>query len=225
MRAARDLNRRAVELMQQQRLKEAAARAVAQEALFEAEFGDRPRAGNRAKAALSIAPGRGVRVQSAIALARAGQPARARALADELGRENPVSTAMRELWSSVIGAALAIEGGDPEKAIQLLRTASRYDLGWANNLLPIYFRGLAYLRARAGTEAGAEFQRILDHRGIAPLSPIHALARLGLARAHALTGDAARSRAAYEDFLALWKDADPDVPILQAARAEYARLK
>ena len=125
----------------------------------------------------------------------------------------------------VIGAALAIESGDPGKAIQLLRTASRFELAWNNDLLPLYFRGLAHLRARAGTAAAAEFQRTLDHRGIAPLSPVHALARLGLARAHALAGDTGRSRAAYEDFLALWKDADPDVPILQAARAEFARLK
>jgi tetratricopeptide (TPR) repeat protein len=232
IRAARELSQRAVEVMQQQKLKQAAAEVFAREALFEAEFGDGPRARDRAEAALSISPGglsisrgAGVRFRSAIALARVGERARARALADELARQFPSDARVHELWLPVIGAALAIEGNDPEKAIQLLRTASRYELGQNNDLLPIYFRGVAHLRARAGTEAGAEFQRILDHRGIEPLSAIHALVRLGLARAHALAGDTARSRAAYEDFLTHWKDADPDVPILRAARAEYARLK
>jgi eukaryotic-like serine/threonine-protein kinase len=225
MRTARALCQRAVDLLQEQRLNEAAALAVAREALFEGEFGDRPLAGSRAGVALSISNGKAAQTFSAIAFARAGQGARAHAVADELARQSPVDTRVQQLWLPIIGAGLAIEGGDSGKAIQLLRAASRFDLAWAGDLLPSYFRGLAYLQARAGPEAGAEFQRILDHKGIAPLSPTHALARLGLARAHALAGDTARSRAAYEDFLALWKDADTDVPILQAARAEYARLK
>ena len=132
---------------------------------------------------------------------------------------------MRRAGRSIGTSGAVFRLSPRKKAIQLLRTASRYDLGWANNSLPVCLRGLACLRARAGPEAGTELQRILDHRGIAPLSAIHSLARLGLARAHALAGDTARSRTAYEDFLALWKDADPDVPILQAAKAEHARLK
>jgi len=224
-RTARELCQRAVDLLQERKLNEAAALAVAQEALFEGEFGDRPQARERAGAALSISNGIAVRTYSAIALARAGQGARARAVADGLPRRSPVDTNLQELWLPVIRAALAIDGEDPGRAIQLLRTARRFDLGWANYLLPNYFRGLAYLQARAGTDARAEFQTILNHRGIAPLSPAHALARLGLARAQALGGDTTSSRAAYQDFFTLWKDADPDIPILQAAKAEYASLK
>jgi tetratricopeptide (TPR) repeat protein len=107
----------------------------------------------------------------------------------------------------------------------LLRTAIPYELGGAAGLATIYVRGQAYLRAGAGEEAVTEFQKILGHKGIAPVALLHPLARLGLARAHALAGDTAGARRAYQDFLALWKDADPDIPILQEAQAEYAKLR
>jgi len=114
---------------------------------------------------------------------------------------------------------------DAAKAIQILQTARRYQLGINYSLLPIYIRGLTYLRAHRGQEAVAEFEKILDKRAWGAVIPVYALSYLGLARSYALTGDTAKSRSAYQDFLALWKDADADVPILKQAKAEYAKLQ
>lgn len=111
-----------------------------------------------------------------------------------------------------------------EKAIEALQAATPYELGTSQRLFPIYVRGLAYLHAKRGAEAAAEFQKMVEHRGIAPTAPEHSLAKLGLGRAYAMTGDTAKARAAYQDFFALWKDADPDVPILKEAKAEYEKL-
>jgi tetratricopeptide (TPR) repeat protein len=106
-----------------------------------------------------------------------------------------------------------------------LQATTPYELGVVQGLLPIYIRGQAYLQAKRGADAAAEFQKIIDHRGIDSSFPVHSLAKLGLGRAYAMTGDSAKARAAYQDFLALWKDADPDVPILQQAKAEYEKLR
>ena len=107
----------------------------------------------------------------------------------------------------------------------MLEQAIPYDFSEFSSLAAVHIRGLAYLRAGKGSEAAAEFQKILDHEGIAVFSPRHPLARLGLARSHERMGDRGRSRHDYEDFLALWKDADPDIPILKEAKAEYEKLK
>src|SRR5437667_71548 len=115
--------------------------------------------------------------------------------------------------------------GDPARGIQALQPASQYELGPAHFFLPIYVRGLVYLHARKGQQAAAEFQRILNYRALGEIVPAYALSYVGLARAYALTGDSAKSRKAYQDFFALWKDADPDVPILKEAKAEYAKLQ
>jgi eukaryotic-like serine/threonine-protein kinase len=106
-----------------------------------------------------------------------------------------------------------------------LRPASRFDLGGDLNFWPIYVRSLVQQRAKEGKEASAEFQKIIDHHGINPTTPEYALAHVGLARAYALQGDTAKARTAYQDFFALWKDADADIPILQQAKSEYAKLK
>src|SRR5262249_42930284 len=127
---------------------------------------------------------------------------------------------------------IALNRGDAPKAVELLQTAERYELslqgddfvGFAGSLFPIYVRGEAYLRNREGARAAAEFQKIIDHRTIVVASPIGPMARLGLARARALAGDRAGAEAAYRDFVALWKGADPDVPVLKQARAESAAL-
>ena len=111
------------------------------------------------------------------------------------------------------------------QAIQLSQTTSRYEMGEIAGFWPTYIRGQAYLRQRAGAEAAAEFQKILDHRGVDAFSPLYPLAHLGLARAASLTGDTAKARKAYQDFFALWRDADTDIPILQQARQEYERLQ
>ncbi len=134
-------------------------------------------------------------------------------------------TYVRAVYAPSGRAAIEISRGSAARAIELLEPAARYELGFRFLFLSGYLRGQAYLRARQGLQAAAEFQKILDHRGAAPVSPRYALAHLGLARAHALAGDAPKSRKAYQDFLALWKDADPDIPILQEAKREYAALK
>jgi len=124
-----------------------------------------------------------------------------------------------------VRALIELNRKNPDAAIQSLQTATPYELGAAQGLFPIYVRGLAYLQAKRGVEAAAEFQKIVDHRGIAPTAPEHSLAKLGLGRAYVMTGNMAKARAAYQDFFALWKDADPDLPILKEARAEYGNLK
>jgi predicted Zn-dependent protease len=130
---------------------------------------------------------------------------------------------MRGIMLPVIQAALEIQRGKPTQAIQLLEAPKPYER--ATQFWPAYLRGQAYLKLHRGTEAAAEFQRILDHRGEGPLSLIYPLAHLGLARASARSGDTAKSRKAYQDFLALWKDADPEMPILRESKSEYAKLK
>jgi predicted Zn-dependent protease len=207
---------------------EGAAERVALGALVEAEFGHRRRAREQAQAALAISRGIAAQVVAAWALARAGWPRRAGELTDDLARRYPTNTMVGSVYLPTIRAAIELSRRNPARALELLQRASPYELGdWP--ALPAYLgiwtRGQAYLQRRAGTKAAAEFQKILDHRGIGPTSPYYALAHLGLARARALAGDTPGARRAYQDFLALWKDADPDIPILQEAKAEYAQLR
>ena len=155
----------------------------------------------------------------------AGDAGRAQALIEESGRRFPNDTLVNSVWLPTVRAAIEVRRDNSAKAIQELQAAMCCELGRDASFLPIYHRGQAYLRAGKGTEAAAEFQKILDHRGIDATSPHYALAHLGLARASALASDTSKSRKAYQDFFALTKDADPDIPILQQARAEYAKLK
>src|SRR5207253_1402769 len=134
-------------------------------------------------------------------------------------------TIVRSSYLPTIHAQLALIRNDSSKAIEVLQAATPYELGLISLLYPVYVRGEAYLAAHQGGGAAAEFQKILEHRGIVQSEPIGALAHLGLARAYALQGDTPKARSAYQDFLALWKDADPDIPILKQASAEYAKLK
>ncbi len=219
---AREIRRRAVEVAQRANLKETAAGITARQAMTEAVFGCFRQAREQAAAALAVARSRNTLPQAATTLALAGDAAQAQKLIEELGQRFPVDTLINALWMPTARAAIEIKRGNAAKAIEGLRAAAPYELG---SLWPIYVRGRAYLGAKAGTEAAAEFQKILNHRGVAPASPLYPLAHLGLGRAWALAGDTARSRKAYQDFLALWKDADPDIPILQEAQQEYAKLK
>jgi len=174
----------------------------------------------------------------ALALARAGDPAGAERLASELNKDFPLGTLVQRYWLPSIRAAIALDRGQSDQAIELLKETSPIELGTANNLvilIPVFVRGEAYLALHDGNRAAAEFQKFVDHRGMVGNFPWGALARLGLARAYAeqaqsSKGDAAdiariKARGAYQDFFALWKDADPDVPILKEAKAEYAKLK
>jgi tetratricopeptide (TPR) repeat protein len=168
----------------------------------------------------------------ALALAYAGDESQAQALADDLGKRFPEDTIVQVNYLPTLRAKLALLRSNPQQALDALGVAAPYELGlpaiglynWPN-LYPVYVRGEAYLAARQGSEAAAAFRKILDHRGIVLNEPIGALARLQIGRAYVMQGDTAKAKAAYQDFLSLWKDADPDIPILIAAKAEYAKLK
>jgi len=226
---AHELTGRAVDSAQHNDAKERAAAYQAVAALREVEAGNREQARAEAKAALRLAPNRDVRAIAALALARAGDTAGAEKLAVELDKTFPLDTLVHRYWLPTIRAGVALERKDPNRAIELLKTVSPIELGQPSNIIswlcPVYVRGEAYLMLHDGHRASAEFQKFIDHRGIVVNFPWGALARLGLARAYALQGDTAKAKAAYQDFLTLWKDADPDIPILIAAKAEYAKLK
>jgi len=226
---AHELTRRAMDSAQHNDAKETAATYQAAAALREVEVGNREQARAEANAALKLAPNRDVRAIAALALARAGDTAEAEKLAAELDKTFPLHTRVQRYWLPTIRAAVALQRKDPNRAIELLKVASTVELSYPTNLAillcPAYLRGEAYLMLHDGNAAAAEFQKFIDHRGLVADFPWGALARVGLARAYAMQGDTAKARTAYQDFLTLWKDADPDIPILKEAKAEYANLK
>jgi serine/threonine protein kinase/tetratricopeptide (TPR) repeat protein len=191
----------------------------------EALFGNFVEARRGAISALGLSTDRYVQRGAARALALAGESNRAQALADDLGKRFPEDTIVQFVYLPTLHAQLALNRSDSSKAIEALQAALPYELGTGASLYPAYVRGEAYLGAHKGKEAAAEFQKILDHRGIVGTDSIGALAHLGLARAYALQGDTPKVRAAYEDFFTLWKDADSDIPIFKEAKAEYAKLQ
>jgi tetratricopeptide (TPR) repeat protein len=222
---ARQFSARAIASAERVEEKETAASYEAATALREALFGNAPEAKQRVGAALGLSTGRDVMYGTALALALAGGSAQAQALADGLAKGFPEDTIVQFNYLPTLRAQLALSRNDASKAIEVLQAAVPYELGSYCALYPAYVRGQAYLAAHQGSEATAEFQKILTHRGIVVYDPIGALARLGLARAYDLQGDTAKARAAYQDFLTLWKDADADIPIFIAAQAEYAKLQ
>jgi eukaryotic-like serine/threonine-protein kinase len=222
---ARELSRRAVTSAERAEEKENAAGNEAEAALREALFGNAAEARQRAGAALELSTGRDVQFYAALALGFAGDAARAQALADDLAKRFPEDTIVQFNYLPTIHAQLALDRNEASQAIETLRAAMPYELGQGGGLYPVYVRGEAYLAAHRGSEAATEFQKIFDQRGVVENEPIGALAHLGLARAYSMQGDTAKARSAYQDFLVLWKDADPDIPALVAAKAEYAKLK
>jgi tetratricopeptide (TPR) repeat protein/tRNA A-37 threonylcarbamoyl transferase component Bud32 len=229
LKKAHELTTRAMDSAQHNDAKETAAGYQAAAALREVESGNQEQARAAAKAAVKLAPNRDVRAIAALALARAGDTAGAEKLAAELDKAFPLDTLVQRYWLPTIRAGVALERNDPGRAIELLKVASTIELRPAANftifLCPVYLRGEAYLMLHDGNRAATEFQKFIDHRGIVVNFPWGALARLGLARGHAMQRDTAKARAAYQDFLTLSKDADPDIPILKQAKAEYARLQ
>jgi predicted Zn-dependent protease len=206
--------------------KETAATYSARSGLREALFGNAAEARQQVASALGLTTGRDVNWTGALALALAGDAVRAQALADDLGKRFPEDTLVRVVYLPTLHAQIALNRNDSSKAIEVLQAAAPYELGAVEYALnPVFVRGEAYLTAHQGGEAAAEFQKILDHRTIVGNSPIGALAHLQLGRAYAMQGDTAKAKAAYQDFLTLWKDADPDIPILKEAKAEYAKLQ
>jgi predicted Zn-dependent protease len=227
LKTSRDLLHRAVESAERSDEKEAAAGYEADGALWEAMFGNAKESRQRVETALGLSTGRDVQSEAALALAFAGDTVKAKALADALGKRFPEDTWVQFKYLPSINAKLALSRKDAAKAVEILQHAAPYELGanGGGSFYPIYVRGEAYLAAHQGGEAAAEFQKILDHRVILRNLPLGALTRLQLARAYAMQGDRAKAKAAYQDFLTLWKDADPDIPIYKQAKAEYARLQ
>jgi len=221
---ARQLTRRAMDSARHNDAKERAAAYQAEAALREVESGNREQARADADAAGKLAPNGYVRAMAALALARTGDTAGAEKLATELDKTFPLDTLVQRYRLPTIRSAVALQRQDPKRAIELLQMASAIELGDAGNLLPVYLRGEAYLMLHDGHRAAEEFQKFIDHRGLVGNFAWGALARLGLARAYAMQGDRAKARTTYQDFLTLWKDADPDNAILKQAKAEYARL-
>ena len=239
---ARELTKRAVDSAIRADSKENGAIYLANAALQQAAYGNPAEARQTAAGALKMAPAsQGAEAEAALAFAMAGDTARAKSLAQDLGKRFPLDTQMQSLWLPAIQAQLALDRKNPAVGLNALQAASRIELGnipFGNTtscLYHVYVRGEAYLATGQGRAAAAEFQKILDHNGIVVNCWTGALAHLGVARANALQSrtsqgadaDAARVRAltAYKDFLTLWKDADLDVPILKAAKTEYAKLQ
>jgi serine/threonine protein kinase/tetratricopeptide (TPR) repeat protein len=233
LREAEDLTRRAMESAERTEKQEKAATFSATSGLREALLGNAEEARRLAAQAMEHSAGVDVVYGSALALAYAGDNGRAQELTEGLDKRFPEATIVQFNYLPSLRANLALNRGNAKEAIEILRAAVPYELGrttftgdyfW-NALYPVFVRGEAYLSAHQGSEAAAEFQKILDHRGIVLNYPIGALAHLQIGRAYAMKGDTAKAKAAYQDFLTLWKDADPDIPILIAAKAEYAKLK
>ena len=198
-------------------------------ALQAAEAGMLNPALREATAALEISPGRTTQILGSLSLARSGNARRAQVLADELAKQNPSDTMIQYYWLPTIRAAIDLNNREPAKAIEDLQAALPYELGSPNPgiglMYPVYLRGVAYLQSGQPDKAAVEFQKILDHKGIVQNYITGALAQLQLGRAQARNGDRATARTSYESFLALWRNADSDVPVLVEAKAEYAQLR
>jgi serine/threonine protein kinase len=224
---SRELTRHAVEASNRADAKDRSGWEQAISALHEQFFGNTSLAVQGARAAVNVTNDRSTQGVSVITLALAGESAAANRSAEDLSKRFPEDTWVQSETLPMIRASVFLADKKPSQAIEALLPAARYELGgWQGfSLTPVYLRALAYLQLKQGSQAAVEFQKIIDHSGIVGNSPIASLARLGLGRSYALVGDSAKSRAAYQDFLSIWKDADPDVPILQQAKAEYAKLQ
>ena len=224
MAKAGELVRRAVESARHNDAAETAAQYQAGLALRQAAFGNVAEARKDIEGALAISSAQSVREPAAVTFALLGDGAKAAAMADVLNHESPLNTIVQSYWLPTIRAAIELNRNNPRQSVTLLEPAVPYELSQVAPMLPVYVRGLAYLRSNQGALAAVEFQKFIDHRGVIINNPLAALAHLGLARARA-SGDRTAARQSYQDFLALWKDADPDIPILKQAKAEYAKLQ
>jgi eukaryotic-like serine/threonine-protein kinase len=227
---ARELSRRAVESATRDGSKETAALCEIAAALREMETGNVSLARHGVRAALSAAPNRDVKVLAALVLARTGDTAPAKALAKVLEKESPSNTRIKFYWLPTLRASLELQAGSPQAALSLLQVTAPYELAQTSNvsnvlnMYPVYIRGQAYLSAHNGNAAATEFKKLLDHRGVVQNSILGPLSLLQLARAETMTGNLGAARKRYSDFLSLWTDADPDIPLLKQAKTEYAKL-
>jgi tetratricopeptide (TPR) repeat protein len=219
---ARETLARATPLAEQRGLKAVAADLRAEMSVEEAAIGNTQEARSGAEQALASSPDRDTKTSAAVALAMAGDTSRAEKLVDDMAKNFPQDSLLNNLVLPTVRAILELQRKNPTRAIALLESAKPYGV---SDFGSIYVRGEAYLQAHDGASAAAEFQKILDHRSVSPLDVAYALARLGLGRALALEGQTAKARTTYQDFLAFWKDADPDIPVLKQAKEEYDKLK
>ena len=229
---ARELSRQAADSARRNDKKETAAEWQMNAALREAEIGNPQEARAQVSSAMSSVPSRDMRVLAALALARSGDASRAEPMADELSNGAPANTLLNCYWLPTIRATLELNRRHPDNALRLLQAASPCELGEPNpqvqiggSLYPVYVRGQANLENGRGQEAIVEFRKLLDHKGVVQNFVLGALVHVQLGRAYFATGDAPKARAQYQEFFTLWKDADPDVPILKQAKAEYAKLQ
>jgi eukaryotic-like serine/threonine-protein kinase len=224
LQTSRALQTRYLDSTNAAKLKEITAQGIACFAVDEAEFGNLGRAHEMAAKSEALALTRSNGGCLVMALGLAGENSHLQKLVADFGRRYPADTLMQSVFLPM-GRALLDAGANPAKSLEDLQLAARFDLGPNLNFWPIYVRGLVYLRDRQGKEAAAEFRKIIDNRGVNAAAVEYALAHLGLARAYVLLNDSDKARTAYQDFFALWKDADPDIPILIQAKSEYAKLR
>jgi serine/threonine protein kinase/tetratricopeptide (TPR) repeat protein len=225
---AREFYARAVAASHARGYKEFASEALSDEASCDAQTGFFPESRKEATAALAQPDTADTRSFAAEVLARAGDAPGAQKLVDDLVKEFPSDTLLTQVNLPLAQALLSLQRNQPARAIAQTESAVPYELGAeprGSGYDPNYVRGEAFLRAHDGEKARAEYQKILDHRGVASTSVLYSLAHLGLGRAYVRQGDTAKAKAAYQDFFAIWKDADPDVPILKTAKEEYEKLK
>jgi eukaryotic-like serine/threonine-protein kinase len=229
---AREFSRQAVASALRADLREVAANWHMNGAVREVEFGNFQEARWEVKQGLALAQSRDAQTVAALVLARAGEAQQAQSMADDLAKNFPVNTQLKDYWLPSIRAAIEIDRHHPAEAIKILEETEAYELGYpqpqlegGSLLYPAYLRGQAYLQLRQSKEAAGEFQKFLDHRAAVVNCPLGALAHLWLGHAYTLQGDIVKAKAAYQDFFSLWKDGDPDIPILKQAKAEYAKLK
>jgi eukaryotic-like serine/threonine-protein kinase len=229
---ARERSRQAADTAMRSDQKETAALYLLNAALREAEVGNVSESRQQARSELALAPSRDYQILAAVTLARVGDTNRAQTIADDLHKRYPLNILLNDYWLPTIRAVVELKHKHPDQALEFLQATSAYELGipWVSapvavSLYPPYVRGEVYLAKGQGRQAATEFQKLIDHRGVVLNFVLGALAHLQLGRAKAMTGDKEGARTAYEDFLTLWKDADPDIPILKQAKAEYAKLQ
>jgi len=195
------------------------------EAIHASAHGDKAEAAKAATEALSHSGAKDVRGFAAMTFARIGDAARAQKLIDDLHREFPSDTALNAIWIPTIGGAIALGKNQPAEAVAKLEQARKYEASFLAAYFSLFVRGDAYLRMHDGAKAAAEFQKIVDHRSVRSDSELIPMSQLNLARAYEMQGDHAKARTAYQDVMAVWKDADPDFLPMKEARAEYAKLQ
>jgi eukaryotic-like serine/threonine-protein kinase len=219
---ARDAYAKKGQVAHRLQLKDAEAESLNAQGWMFALFGDAKQSIEAANAALAISQGYLVKFYAASDMAVAGENQKALQLASEVAKQRPLDTLVESVCVPYVQAVVALNGGNAKHSIELLNSAVPYESGTTRDM---YVRGLAYVKMGQGAEAAQEFQKILALRNFAPADPLMSFAHLGLGHAYAVAGDTVKARAAYQDFFALWKDANPGIPILVAAKADYAKLQ